>query len=153
MSLGHWTSKSQASPFYSAPLRTSTVPSLLLTKLQYVHLSHQHPTTHEQDIELLKLLCLSQRPTLSMHVLSCMYKAWLQKLILKLSFYFRNKLCFSFNVRKRLIAATFLPVLYYGDLMYMRAPAQALKLIDTVYHASLRFIRARAVKQRRPYCI
>ena len=42
-----------------------------------------------------------------------------KKLRLKLGFYFRNKLCFSFNVKKQLFAATFLSVLDYGDLLYM----------------------------------
>lgn len=63
-----------------------------------------------------------------------------KKLRLKLGFYFRNKLCFSFNVKKRLVAATFLPVLDYGDLLYMHASAQCLHMVDTAYHASLRFI-------------
>ena len=71
---------------------------------------------------------------------SLTFEPHVAKAQLKLSFYFRNNLCFSFNVRKSLVAATFLPLLDYGDLMYLRAPAQALKLIDTVYHASLRFI-------------
>lgn len=42
--------------------------------------------------------CLSFKP----HV-HCL----LRKLRLKLGFYFRNKLCFSFNVKKRLVASTF----------------------------------------------
>ena len=63
-----------------------------------------------------------------------------KKLRLKLGFYFRNKLCFSFNVKKQLFAATFLSVLDYGDLLYMHSSAQCLLKIDTVYHASLRFI-------------
>uniref|UniRef100_A0A3P9K1B3 Reverse transcriptase domain-containing protein n=1 Tax=Oryzias latipes TaxID=8090 RepID=A0A3P9K1B3_ORYLA len=63
-----------------------------------------------------------------------------KKLRLKLGFYFRNKLCFSFEVKKRLVAATFLSVLDYGDLFYMNASAQCLRMIDTVYHSSLRFI-------------
>lgn len=37
-----------------------------------------------------------------------------QELKKKLGFYFRNKLCFSFNVRKKLVSATFLPFLDYG---------------------------------------
>lgn len=38
------------------------------------------------------------------------------KLKLKLGFFFRNKLCFSLQVRKHLISTTFLPLLDYGDL-------------------------------------
>ena len=63
-----------------------------------------------------------------------------KKLRLKLGFYFRNKLCFSFNVKKKLVAATFLSVLDYGDLLYMHTSAQCLHKVDTAYHASLRFI-------------
>uniref|UniRef100_A0A8C6SI16 Uncharacterized protein n=1 Tax=Neogobius melanostomus TaxID=47308 RepID=A0A8C6SI16_9GOBI len=42
--------------------------------------------------------------------------------------------------KDRKIAATFLTILDYGDLIYMTAPTQVLKLLDSVYHASLRFI-------------
>ena len=62
------------------------------------------------------------------------------KLKLKLGFFFRNKSCFSFQVRKHLITATFLPLLDYGDLLFMNAPDQYLKKLDTVYHCALRFI-------------
>ena len=64
----------------------------------------------------------------------------LLKLRLNLGFYFRNKLGFSFNVKKKLVAATFLSVLDYGDLLYMHTSAQCLHKVDTAYHASLRFI-------------
>uniref|UniRef100_A0A669EEG1 Reverse transcriptase domain-containing protein n=1 Tax=Oreochromis niloticus TaxID=8128 RepID=A0A669EEG1_ORENI len=63
-----------------------------------------------------------------------------KKLKLKLGFFFRNKFCFSFETKKRLVNATFLSVLDYGDLLYMNASAQCLHKIDSVYHASLRFI-------------
>lgn len=63
-----------------------------------------------------------------------------KKLKLKLSFFFRNKFCFSFKAKKQLVTATFLSVLDYGDLVYRTASAQCLYKIDTVYHASLRFI-------------
>ena len=67
-------------------------------------------------------------------------KNLLKKLKLKLGFFFRNKSCFSFNARKRLVAATFLPVLDYGDIVYMNAPTHSLKLLDAAYHGALRFI-------------
>lgn len=63
-----------------------------------------------------------------------------KKLRLKLGFYFCNKMCFSLNVKNCLVAATFLPVLDYGDLLYMHASAQCLQKVDAAYHASLRFI-------------
>ncbi len=49
-----------------------------------------------------------------------------KKLRIKLGFYFRNKFCFSFNVRKKLVTATFLPVLDYGDVVYQFAPSSIL---------------------------
>ena len=75
---------------------------------------------------------------------SLTFKQHIEKLVkkprIKLGFYFRNKLCFSFNAKKRLVAATFLSVLDYGDLLYMNASAKCLHMVDTAFHASLRFI-------------
>ena len=36
--------------------------------------------------------------------------------------------------------ATFLPVIDYGDILYMHAAFSILRHVDSVYHASLRFI-------------
>jgi len=63
-----------------------------------------------------------------------------KKLKIKLGFYFRNKLCFSFNVRKRLVSATFLSVLDCGDVVHQFASSQLLSSLDAVYHSALRFI-------------
>ncbi len=63
-----------------------------------------------------------------------------KKLKIKLGFYFRNKFCFSFNVRKKLVTTTFLPVLDYGDVVYQFAPSYLLSSLDAVYHGALRFI-------------
>jgi hypothetical protein len=54
------------------------------------------------------------------------------KFKLKLGFYFRNKACFSFEAR-RLVSATFMPSLDYGDILYMNASAQCLRSIDTLF--------------------
>lgn len=62
------------------------------------------------------------------------------KLKITLGFYFRNKFCFSFNVKKKLVSATFLPVLDYGDVVYQFAPSYLLSSFDAVYHGALRFI-------------
>ena len=62
------------------------------------------------------------------------------KLKLKLGFFHQSKFGFSFEVKKQLVTATFLSILDYGDLVYMNASAKCLSKIDTVYHASLRFI-------------
>jgi len=40
-----------------------------------------------------------------------------KKLKLRLGFYFRNKSCFSFEAKRRLVAATFMSVLDYGDVI------------------------------------
>ena len=63
-----------------------------------------------------------------------------RKLRLKLGFFFHHRSCFSFSARKKLVAANFLPVLDYGDLLYMYAPANYLCSLDTAYHGALRFI-------------
>ena len=64
----------------------------------------------------------------------------LKRLKLKLGFFFRNKSCFSFHIRKQLVSATFMSVLDYGDLVYMNASASSLRMLDAVYHGALRFI-------------
>ena len=63
-----------------------------------------------------------------------------KKLKMKIGFYFRNKSCFTFNAKKKLVEATFLSVIDYGDILYMHASASTLRTLDSVYHASLRFI-------------
>lgn len=54
-----------------------------------------------------------------------------KKLRLKLGIYFQNKSCFSLKVRKILVSATFLPVINYGDNLYMFAPVASLHMLDT----------------------
>lgn len=39
-----------------------------------------------------------------------------------------------------MVAATFLPVLNYGDLLYMNAPGNCLRFLDSVYHGAVRFV-------------
>ncbi len=50
-----------------------------------------------------------------------------------LSFYFRIK---SFEAKKKLVAATFMSVLDYGDVIYIHTSSQSLHAIDTVYHGA-----------------
>lgn len=38
------------------------------------------------------------------------------------------------------MTATFLPILDYGDVLYMYASSKALHALDTVYHGALRFV-------------
>ena len=56
------------------------------------------------------------------------------------SSFWKNKSCFSFEAKKRLVAATFLSVLDYGDVLYMNASSKCLQSLDTVYHGALRFV-------------
>ncbi len=63
-----------------------------------------------------------------------------KKLKKNLGFYFRNKACFPFKVRKKLVSATFLPILDYGDVVYQHAPSYLLSSLDALYHGALRFI-------------
>lgn len=62
-----------------------------------------------------------------------------KKLKVVLGFYYRNKSCFIM-LKKRLVESTFLPVLVYGDVLYMCISAQLLQKLDSVYHGALRFI-------------
>lgn len=43
---------------------------------------------------------------------------------------------FSLKVIKPLIARAFFSLLDYGDLLFMNAPDQSLKKLDTVYHCA-----------------
>lgn len=61
------------------------------------------------------------------------------KLKIKLGYLYRSKSCLSIRTREYLVMATFLPILDYGDLIYMNASAQCLKKLDVVYHCALRF--------------
>ncbi len=58
----------------------------------------------------------------------------------RLGFLFWQKKCFSFGARKRIIQSTFLPILDYGDVIYMHASTYLLNRLDGVYDAALRFI-------------
>lgn len=40
-----------------------------------------------------------------------------RKLKVKIGFYFRNKFCFTFSAKKKLVEAPFLPVIDYGDII------------------------------------
>ena len=73
-------------------------------------------------------------------LLNCIFNNLQKILKLKLGFYFRNNACFYFEARRRLVSATCMPLLDYGDILYMNASAQCLRSIDTLYHGTLRFI-------------
>lgn len=81
--------------------------------------------------DLLYLICM---------VLTTLLKQNNAKVVrVKLGFYYRNKCCFSFGVRKGLIQATFLSILDYSDILYMHANQSSLKMLDSVHHTALRF--------------
>lgn len=46
----------------------------------------------------------------------------------------------TLNNRKQIVESTFLPVIDYGDTIYMHASASVLKPLDAVYHSAIRFI-------------
>jgi len=46
----------------------------------------------------------------------------------------------SFEAKMSLVAATFMSVLDYGDVINMHASSQCLYALDIVYHGALRFI-------------
>ena len=58
----------------------------------------------------------------------------------KIGFLYRNRSCFSKANRKRVIQATIMPILDYGDILYMHTTDSNLKSLDTIYHSALRFI-------------
>ena len=62
------------------------------------------------------------------------------KLRQKIGCLYRNKTSFPILCRRRIIEATFLSVLDYGDVVYRHAAASTLKPLDSVYHSALRFI-------------
>lgn len=97
-------------------------------------------TTQNKQIEVVSSykylgFLLDNKLTFKLHI-----EQLKKKLRLKLGFYFRNKACFSFEAKKALVSATFLPVLDYGDILYMHASCSLLRMLDTVYHGALRFI-------------
>ena len=63
-----------------------------------------------------------------------------KKLRIKLGFLYRNRCCFTFPARKRIIESVFISVLDYGDVIYGNASHSTLKTLDAVYHSALRFI-------------
>ena len=78
---------------------------------------------------------LDEKLTFDTHV-ECLVKG----LRMKLGFFYRNRSCFPWPTRKRLIEALFLSALDYGDIIYRNASATTLKTLDSVYHPALRFI-------------
>ena len=63
-----------------------------------------------------------------------------KKLRIKLGFLYRNRCCFTFLARKRIIESVFISVLDYGDVIYGNTSQTSLKSLDPVYHSALRFI-------------
>lgn len=43
-------------------------------------------------------------------------------------------------MKQKLVELTFLPIIDYGDMLYMNASASCLHRLDSVYHGALRFI-------------
>ena len=64
----------------------------------------------------------------------------IKKLIIKLGFVYRNRACLSLHCRKQIIQSTFIPVIDYGDIIYINAATSVLKPLDTSYHNKLHSI-------------
>lgn len=78
-------------------------------------------------------------------------KQLVSKLKLKLGFYYRNSACFSQSARRKLVEATYLPVLDYGDIFYRNTTKALLQSLDSTYHSALRFITRR--KHSTHHCV
>ena len=78
---------------------------------------------------------LDEKLTFNMHI-----DILIKSLRMKLGFLYRNRACFPWHTRKRLIESLFLSALDYGDIIYRNASATTLRGLDSVYHSSLRFI-------------
>ena len=61
-------------------------------------------------------------------------KHLLKKLKALLGIYYRKESCLSILVRKGLVQTTFLPVLDYGDILYINAASSVLHSLATVHH-------------------
>lgn len=57
-----------------------------------------------------------------------------------IGFYFRKNLALLSVQGKNFLKATFLPVIDYGDILYMHASPSILWSLDSVYHTSLHCI-------------
>lgn len=61
-------------------------------------------------------------------------KSFIKQLVkkkLKLRFFFRIKSWLSFKAKKRLVSATFMSLLDYGDVVYMNASSKCLNSLET----------------------
>lgn len=78
---------------------------------------------------------LDQDLSLRSHILNMS-----KKLKPKIAFLFRSKYCISLSSRKKIVPATILLVLGYGDRLYTHVPVSDLKQLDTIYHSTLQFV-------------
>lgn len=53
---------------------------------------------------------------------------------------YRNRKCFTFSIRKKLVLQLILPIMDYGDIVYMTAPNTNLLPLNTLYNRLCRFI-------------
>ena len=119
------TSKSKIMVFSKATYSTENLPSVITAQ--------GNPFEVVTKYKYLGFL-LDTELSFKMHI-----ENLVKKLRLKLGFFYRNRVCFSLRVRKLLVSSTFLPVVDYGDVLYMCASSKSLAALDTVYHSALRF--------------
>ncbi len=115
---------------------------MLFTHFSHVQDLPQIVTLYDQEIERVSCynylgFLLDEKLSFKPHVDNLV-----KKMRVKLSFYYRNKACFNLKARKELVAATFLSVVDYGDILYMHEAKSVLRSLDSVYHSALRFIKA-----------
>ncbi len=121
-------------------LNSKKTKFMLFTHSSNVQDLPQIVTLYDQEIERVSCynylgFLLDEKLSFKLHVDNLV-----KKMRVKLSFYYRNKACFNLKVRKELVAATFLSVVDYGDILYMHATKSVLRSLDSVYHSALRFV-------------
>uniref|UniRef100_A0A8C2Q2T0 ribonuclease H n=1 Tax=Cyprinus carpio TaxID=7962 RepID=A0A8C2Q2T0_CYPCA len=121
-------------------LNSKKTKFMLFTHSRNVQDLPQIITLYNQKIERVSCynylgFLLDEKLTFNPHV-----DKLVKKLRVKLRFYYGNKACFNLKARKELVAATFLSVVDYGDILYMHAAKSVLRSLDSVYHSALRFV-------------
>ena len=72
------------------------------------------------------------------------FKCHIDNIVRKVNFsagvLFRNRKCFTFTVRKKLVLQLILPIIDYADVVYQTAPKINLLPLNTIYNRLCRFI-------------
>uniref|UniRef100_A0A8C7F2I1 K Homology domain-containing protein n=1 Tax=Oncorhynchus kisutch TaxID=8019 RepID=A0A8C7F2I1_ONCKI len=117
-----------------------TIKSINQQSGAHVELQRNPPPNTDPNVRVFSIRGTPQQMEVACQLIDDKIGVSSPKSSLKLDFYFRNEACFPLMARKKLVQATFLSVIDYGDLLYMHATTSFLQRLDSVYHASLRFI-------------